>query len=147
MISAAELSNIKAVAVWASVSHYDRGGYPLDVWESQGVIHIPNSRTNQQMPMKWRFVEVLKANLGRLNILDAAKRLSIPGLAVHGTADPTVPYQEAVELADQNENLQLLTMQDGDHVLGGSHPFSGSELPEDTMVSVKATIDLFRSNL
>lgn len=147
MIAAAELPQVKAVSVFASVNHYDRGGFPLDVWESQGQILIPNARTGQDMPMKWRFVQVLKANLDRLNILAAASRLTIPGLVVHGTADPTVPYKEAIELSDQNDRLELLTLENGDHVFGGSHPFSSDKLPTHTDLAVTATINRFNAAL
>lgn len=145
VITAAESSKVKGVSVVGSVNHYGRGGFPVDVWEKTGVIHIPNARTGQEMPMKWQFVEVLKANMDRLNILEAAGRLSVPGLVIHGTADPTVPYQEALEIVEKNERLTLVKIENGDHVLGGSHPFNKEELPKDTLTAVDATVKLFAS--
>ena len=144
LISTAEDDRIKGLATWASVNHYDRGGYPLDVWEKEGRILIPNARTGQQMPMNWQFVEVLKANIDRLNIKAKSEAIKVPTIVVHGTEDPTVPYQEAEELALVNSLFELFTIDQGDHSFGGKHPLEGDSLSEHMELVVDATVRHFK---
>lgn len=144
LISAAEDHRVKGLATWASVNHYDRGGYPLDIWEREGKILIPNARTGQQMPMNWQFVEVLKENMDRLNIKAKSETIKVPTLVVHGTEDPTVPYQEAEDLVLVNSRFKLITIEQGDHSFGGKHPMEGVSLSEHMELVVDATISHFK---
>ena len=143
LISAAEDTRIKGLATWASVNHYDRGGFPLDVWERDGRILIPNARTGQQMPMNWQFVQVLKANIDRLNIMEQSAKINVPTIVVHGTEDPTVPYQEAQDLVLVNSMFKLITVHQGDHSFGGKHPMEGVSLSEHMELVVDATLRHF----
>ena len=144
LISAAEDDRIKGLATWAAVNHYDRDGFPLDVWEKHGKILIPNARTGQDMPMNWQFVEVMKANMDRLSIKNQSEKVNVPTLVVHGTKDPTVPYSEAQEMAKWNNRFELLTISDADHSFGGKHPQEGVSLSEQMEVVVDATIRHFK---
>ncbi|MFT4680201.1 MAG: pimeloyl-ACP methyl ester carboxylesterase [Granulosicoccus sp.] len=147
LISGAEDSRIKGLATWASVNQYDRKGYPLDLWQEKGKIYIPNSRTGQQLPMNWQFVESLQANIGRLNIRTQCAKIVVPTLIIHGTKDPTVPYSEARELVDWNEKFELYTIPDADHSFGGRHPMIGASLSNHMMMVMQRTIEHFESIL
>lgn len=144
LISSAEDNRIKGLATWAAVNHYDREGFPLDVWEKQGKILIPNARTGQEMPMNWQFVEVMKANMDRLSIKSQSEKVNVPTLVVHGTKDPTVPYSEAKEMTEWNDSFELFTIDDADHSFGGKHPQNGESLSEHMEVAVDATIRHFK---
>lgn len=144
LISAAEDDRLKGLATWAAVNHYDREGFPLDVWEKQGKILIPNARTGQDMPMNWQFVEVMKANMDRLSIRSQSGKVNVPTLIVHGTDDPTVPYSEGLDMASWSDHFELLTVNDADHSFGGKHPLEGDSLSEQMETVVDATIRHFK---
>ncbi|MBI1971174.1 alpha/beta fold hydrolase [Candidatus Woesearchaeota archaeon] len=50
------------------------------------------------------------------NMYAAAEKISCPGLVVHGTADPTVPFQQSVELVKHNKRLALHPVTGADHL-------------------------------
>lgn len=143
LITAAEDDRIKGLATWAAVNHYDREGFPLDVWEKHGKILIPNARTGQEMPMNWQFVQVMKANMDRLNIRLQSENVNVPTLVVHGTKDPTVPFSEAKEMTEWNDSFELLTVDEADHSFGGKHPLEGASLSEHMELVVDATVRHF----
>jgi dienelactone hydrolase len=144
LISTAEDNRIKGLATWAGVNHYDRSGFPLDLWEQKGKIFIPNARTGQEMPMNWQFVEVLQANMVRLNIKAQSEKVNVPALVVHGTNDPTVPYSEAQEMTIWNDKFDLMTVDGADHSFGGKHPLALDALTEHMEMVVEATIRHFK---
>ncbi len=146
IIKAAEDPRITSVAGWASVASLSRywDNAPLrERWKKEGVIHILNGRTKQNMPLYYQFCEVGIANAERLNVIQAASKLQKPFLIVHGTADPAVPYTAAQTLKDKNSQATLLTIEEGDHVFGGKHPWQEDSLPTDAQKVVQATIDFF----
>ncbi|MFT4525089.1 MAG: pimeloyl-ACP methyl ester carboxylesterase [Bacteroidia bacterium] len=145
LISSAEDDRIKGLSTWAAVNHYDREGFPLDVWEKHGKILIPNARTGQEMPMNWQFVEVMKANMNRLSIKLQSEKVNVPTLVIHGTEDPTVPYSEGKEMAGWNDSFELFTVDQADHSFGGKHPLVEETLSKHMQVVVDATIRHFKS--
>ena len=48
----------------------------FDEWKKTGIAYIPNSRTNQQMPLYFQFYEDFDRNRERLLIKKAAKKLN-----------------------------------------------------------------------
>lgn len=147
LISAAEDDRIKALATWASVDHFDRGGYPLERWKKNGSILIPNARTGQRMPMNWQFVETLLENADRLSIEKASVKINVPTLIAHGTDDPTVPITEAENLITCNSYFKLLKIEGADHTFGGRHPLEEPTLSEHMELVVDATINHFKAVL
>ena len=56
----------------------------------------------------------------------AARRLAVPWLLVHGTADPTVAFDEANDLlAAAAGPARLLPLDGAGHTFGAVHPFAG----------------------
>lgn len=128
MLAAAYYKEITKVVTWAAVcSFHDRLPNDLNQWKEDGVIYMENTRTKQQMPMYYSFVEDLLLNKSMLSIECAVKKLRQPQLIIHGTNDATVPLNEAEKLSEWNPTAQLKVIEDGDHTFGIKHPFKKSD--------------------
>ena len=103
----------------------------LERWKRNGVSHVMNKRTGQQMPHFYQMHEDYMANIHIFDIPLMAKKLSIPWLIVHGTSDEAVGFSEAEELRDFNPKAAFEVMEGVNHVFGAKHPWTENELPED----------------
>jgi len=103
----------------------------LERWKRNGVSHVMNKRTGQQMPHFYQMHEDYMENLHIFDIPMMAKKLSIPWLIVHGTSDEAVGFSEAEELRDFNSKAEFEVMEGVNHVFGAKHPWTENELPED----------------
>jgi uncharacterized protein len=148
LLKATEEGRVKAVATWASVSQSKTpwGSWPeerMQKWQESGVDYYTNSRTKQQMPLYYQLFEDYTANRERLDILAAVKRLEIPLLICHGTADEAVPVANAYKIREAAKHAELFTV-DSDHVFGRRHPWSGNSLPQPMQGVVDKTIAFFK---
>jgi dienelactone hydrolase len=141
---AAENKLVKGLVTWASVGDMKRTNTDLEEWKKNGVVYIPNARTNQEMPLYYQFVEDALDQEQRYNLESSCDKIEIPSLFIHGTNDKTVDSSDAGNLADWCASGEKLMIEDGDHVFGGRHPFKESELPEHTKQALSATIDHFK---
>ena len=148
LLKAREDSRIKKVCTWAGVSEISKywTAEQLEQIKRDGVIYLPNKRTNQMMPIRWQMYEDYYANKDRLFIPDAVKELQIPLLIVHGTKDETVPVANAMEMHTWNKTNRLFLVEGGNHNFGGKHPWEEAGLSEDLGDVVKETVDFFREN-
>lgn len=146
ILKANEDTRVKKICTWASVNEF--GKYwkkdEMEKIKREGVIFVGNARTKQQMPLYWQLYENYFNNLDRLHIPTALKKIDIPFLIVHGTSDETVPYQSALEMHQWNKKTQLLLIEHANHNFGGKHPYIASELTEDLLDAINATIDFFK---
>ena len=132
LIKANEDSRIKKVITWASVADFESRmkveGF--EEWKKNGVTYIPNSRTNQNMPLYFQFYENLDENRERFLIKKAAKNLSKPLLIIHGTNDETVPLNEANALHQWANDSRLHIIENADHTFNTIHPYTEQDLNE-----------------
>lgn len=140
IIKASEDERVKGLVTWNSIGDTKRTQADFDVWMRDGVIYIPNARTNQQMPMYYQFVEDFFAQQERYDLEQSCANINVPSLFIHGTNDLTVPFEYAQKLNNWTPNSDLLAIENGDHTFGGKHPFTEDELPADTQIAVAATI-------
>lgn len=142
ILKAYEDKRVKKLVTWASVQVHDRNWSAdlLATWKEQGVVHIMNGRTKQQMPLYWQLAANFYDNTARLDIPTAVKNLQIPYLIVHGTADPAVNFSAATSLHAWNPATKLLPIENGSHVFGGSHPWKENHLPDDMKTVVEESI-------
>jgi uncharacterized protein len=147
LLGAAERTEVKALATWAAVSHFDRihDEATLAEWRRAGVYEVLNSRTGQLLPMGVAFLDDVLANLSRLDLLAAARRVAVPWLVVHGTADETVPFAEAEELVEAGGKRCLAPIEGGGHTFGAVHPFAGPT--PYLLVALEATLAHLRAAL
>lgn len=141
---AAENELVKGLVTWGSIGDMGRTAADLEQWKRDGVVYVPNARTNQQMPMYYQFVEDFLDQKDRYDLQKSCSKINVPALFIHGTDDQTVPFAYSKNLNEWSQNSELLLIEDGDHTFGGKHPFTENELPEHTKAAVKATIEFLK---
>lgn len=143
IIKASEDARIKKIVTWASVADFESRlkveGF--EAWKNTGVAYIPNSRTNQQMPLFFQFYEDFDKNRERLLIKKAAKKLNIPFLIIHGTHDDTVSINEAHALHQWASGSRLHLMENADHTFNATHPYTAQELNEHILKKLKVSLE------
>ena len=146
LLKAAEDPRVRALATWAGIADIDQR-WPqavLDEWQRTGVLHVPNARTGQQLPLHFQIVEDYVANRPRLDIPHNVRRkLRQPLLLVHGDQDETVPLAAAHALHRLKPDAELLVVPDATHMFGGAHPWPQNTLPEPTHYIAERTADFF----
>ena len=145
LLKAAEDARVRALATWAGIADVDQR-WPqsvLDEWQRSGVLHVPNSRTGQDLPLHFQIVENYQANRDRLDIALNVRRLRQPLLLVHGNQDETVPLTAVHALHQLKPDAELLIVPDATHMFGGAHPWPGATLPGPALFVAQRTADFF----
>ncbi|TYZ07658.1 dienelactone hydrolase family protein [Hymenobacter lutimineralis] len=148
LLKAAEDARVHAVVTWAAINDVNPG-WPetlLQQWQQQGVFHVENARTGQQLPLYFQIVEDYHQNRLRLDIRHNVRRKlgGRPLLVVHGDEDETVPVRRAHELKEWYPAAELALLPGVTHNFGGAHPWNVAELPEAARQAAKATLDFLR---
>jgi pimeloyl-ACP methyl ester carboxylesterase len=115
----------------------------MDQWEVDGVLHIYNGRTEQQMPLYHQIVEDYHTNESQLNVKDAIERLNKPYIAIHGTSDETLPISMLHEIKIWNDTVEIVEIDGANHTFGSTHPYMQNELPKDMKIAVDHIIAYF----
>ena len=147
ILKANEDRRVKGIATWAAVNNLEgwQTEEELAYWKKAGVIYVPNSRTNQNMPLKYQLYEDYITHRERLYVPAAIKNLRIPFLAIHGTADETVPVESARQMKEWNPGIKLFLVSGADHSFGATHPYEGQSLPPHTQMIADKTIAFFKN--
>lgn len=148
LIKAKEDSRVDSVVCLASVSNFEsrffEGTPEFETWKNNGIIHIENTRTEQQLPHYFQFYEDFDTNRERFSIKQTVENLKKPLLIVQGDADPAVKIEEAEALHSWKPDSILEIIPGADHVFGASHPWKENELPKDLKIAVEKTIDFLK---
>ena len=147
-LKAAENNKVSKVISWAGVSDYG-ARFPKDekilqYWEKEGVSYIENARTKQQMPHYFQFYTNFKENEERLTIKNAVTELTIPHLIIQGENDEVVKPNEAENLHRWNPKSELIIVEEMNHPLGCTQPWTGTEMPVHLAEVVKHSIDFIK---
>jgi dienelactone hydrolase len=147
LFAASEGSNVSALVTWAAISYPNRWS-PEDVvtWRKQGYADISNSRTGQVMRLGTALLDDVELHgKNKLNIEGAAKKLKVPWLIIHGTADETVPSTEAEHLHSVSRGISTLRLiEDAGHAFSAQHPLN--EVPPVLEKVVNETVKFFVRN-
>lgn len=145
-LKAGEDTRVKKIATWAAVNEFGKfwKDDQMDQIRQDGVLYVTNGRTKQQLPVYWQMYENYFNNRERLYIPDVVRRLSIPMLIVHGTADEAVPVSSATEMKEWQPDAELIIMEGSNHVFGGKHPWESETLPTDLHTVIHRTIEFFK---
>jgi len=133
ILTAFQDNRVKRLVTLASICDLEKRqltGESLEKWKKTGVRFVENARTKQQMPHFYQIYEDYVINKENLNILKAAKSLTLPWLIVHGEADKAVLFSEAEELALAQPLAKLINILNTNHVFGAKHPWKSSRMPE-----------------
>ena len=149
ILTANQKPEVTAVAVWSSVSTFDRyTRRQKDVWRQKGVFEVINSRTKQVMKLNVSLLDDLEENKNdKLNIENAVRELKKPLLLVHGEQDLAVPVKEAenlYSLADKELSELYLVPATG-HTFDIKHPFEGTNDKFESIL--EKTHQFFNQNL
>ncbi len=147
-LKAAENNKISKVISWAGVSDFG-ARFPKDekilqYWEKEGVSYIENARTKQQMPHYFQFYTNFKENEERLTIKNAVTNLTIPHLIIQGALDEVVKPNEAESLHRWNPKSELIVVEEMNHSLGCTQPWTAAEMPVHLAEVVKHSIGFIK---
>ncbi len=149
VLTASQRDDISAVAVWASVSDYDRfTERQKNEWKRKGYIDVMNSRTHQLMRQNYSFLEDIEKNKeNKLNIEKAAGKLKCPFLILHGEQDLTIRLKEADRIFgwSNKETTELVKIPSTGHTFNAKHPFEGSNPKLD--MAIGKSLEFFNKNL
>lgn len=148
ILKAAEDKRVKKIITWASVSKFGQflPYNEIDEWKNKGVVFTYNSRTKQNMPLYYQLYEDLEQNKERLDIPNLTPSIECPFLIVHGDNDNTVPLDMANELLQWSKNGSLTIIRNGDHTLGGKHPWVETFLPTYTAGAIAASVAFLKKD-
>ena len=117
-LKAAEDPRVKKVISLAAVCDFaSRSSTNSDVaaWKKTGVKYVLNGRTKQQMPHFYQFHEDFIQNEERLNIENAAKKITIPHLIIHDKDDVEVGVYCAENIHKHSKNSILFLTEELGH--------------------------------
>jgi uncharacterized protein len=130
VLQTARDARIRALVTWSAISTVERWSpEELSQWRASGVKEIVNTRTGQRLPLYLDVLDEVQSHAqGRLDILEAAGRVTVPWLIVHGASDESVSILEAEALrgASPLETTRLFVVQGAGHTFGAVHPWQGS---------------------
>ncbi len=139
---------VKAVITLAAVADYgERFPNDLESWKKDGVFCIKNGRTNQDMPLYFQFYEDWLKNQNDLEILKAARGITVPHIILHGSADSTVTVENAARLHEANPASELRIITGADHVFGSSHPWNENYLPAHLNQVVQCSVNWLQDSV
>ncbi len=146
----AEDERIKKLVTWAAISECKTpwGNWSQDKmaeWKERGVQYYANSRTKQELPLYYQLYKNYVENKERLDIKRAMQTVTVPVLICHGTSDPAVPLQSALNLKSWQAEARLFTL-DTDHVFGRRHPNTEAGLPEAMQLVIDASIAFLQNS-
>lgn len=148
ILKACEDTRIKRLVTWAAVPDLERFWTDefLAEWKVKGVQYIQNARTKQQMPLNYQMVEDFERTPERFRIGSQLTKLDIPFMAIHGTADETVPVESLLMLRSFYPAVRILKIEGAGHTFGGKHPWTEPELPAHTQELVTQMIKFLKAN-
>lgn len=126
---AAESPHVSALVTWSAIGSVHR--WPEDTlaeWRRSGKLDVVNARTGDVLPLYTDVLDDIKKNaVQRLDLIAAARKLTVPWLMLHGDADETVPLAEAHRLCEAASSTvtTLKIMPGATHTLGARHPWAG----------------------
>ena len=147
LFAAAEGADVNSLVTWAAISYPNRWS-PEDVivWRRRGHTEITNSRTGQVMRLDTALLDDVELHgKTKLNIEAAARKIRVPWLILHGTADDTVPSSEAEHLHSLSPGVSTLRLIEGaNHGFDAKHPLD--EIPPVLEKAVLETVKFFARN-
>lgn len=129
VLAAAGDERVHALVTWAAVADLPSRWSPEQIaaWQRGERIEIANARTGQGMPIAPEYWADLATNRAELDVLGAARRLTIPWMIIHGEDDTSVAPTDAQQLFDAaGDETELVLLEQTDHTFGATHPFTGA---------------------
>jgi len=147
ILHADQRPDIGSLVTWSSVDTFlgRFGEEQIREWKDRGYVEVINSRTGQPMRLNRVLYDDARKNRDRLDIIAAARRLTVPWMILHAEDDASVAMAAARRLADAQPDATLLTVTGG-HTFGGKHPHDG-DVPASLREVWNATLSHFNQTL
>jgi len=149
ILQAARDPRISALVTWGAVADFRRySPADLERWRSEGQLRVVNSRTGQVLRIGTDALDDLEARGGsELDVMRGAERVTAPWLVVHGSADESVPVEDAARLAGAAAPgvVKELVIERAGHTFGARHPWAGTTPELDEVL--RATVGHFAATL
>ncbi len=119
MVAASKSSDVSLLVLKSPVSDYRKlqvlrmGKEGIEKWKAKGFVEVYGRKLN------YSFFEDIKNNDG----YEAAKKISIPTLIVHGDADDVVPVEQSIKTSKLIKNCKLAIIKGADHNFGDEKNF------------------------
>ncbi len=127
LLHAAADPQVHALVTWAAIGRIDRWDEETRRrWRAEGNLEVVNARTGQRIPVGTALLDEAESQDPHLDIEGAARRLEIPWLIIHGTADESVPVIEGERLARAAgaDLATWLPIDGAGHTFGAAHPWT-----------------------
>ncbi|MGE0191791.1 MAG: alpha/beta hydrolase family protein [Planctomycetota bacterium] len=122
LVFAAREPRVRAVVTWAAVAAFPGPTPEQDAaLRRNGYVIVPNARTGQAMPVGRPAFEAAE----RPDVLGEAVARPVPTLAVHGTADESVPVASLERIQSALPHVDGRRIDGAGHTFGAMHPFPG----------------------
>ncbi len=131
VILAGHHPRVKSVITWAGIDSIPARfpeGEELEKWRKEGVRHVKNGRTGQEMPHRYSMYEDWEQHREALSIEKKAQQLDKPTLHLHGDVDEAVSITASENLSRWTEG-KMIVIRDANHTFGSKHPFKEDHLP------------------
>lgn len=147
VLQAARDERVRALVTWAATGRFGRLWRPEQVpaWRKSGTLDVVNQRTGDVLPLYTDILDDLERNATTLDVARAAANVRVPWLIAHGTADESVPVDDARSLLAANDRAELLLLTGAGHTFGVAHPWRGSSPSFDQLA--EATVGWFTRHL
>lgn len=146
ILKAAEDSRIRNLVTWSAIADFSSLWKPEqeEEWKKTGKIFVENARTKEKMPLNVGLLEDYQTHQAEYHILDAAKKIKIPWLILHGDEDVNVPFNVAQQLAQAQPDAKLQKIAGANHVYGASHPYKEPTLPPQLKEVCEKTLEFLK---
>lgn len=144
ILGACEIPNVTGVITWSSIAELRRwDDATIARWRRDGFLEVENARTKQKMRMSTRMLDDLDAHRDRLDLKRALGELRLPLLVLHGTADESVPVEEATVIHEEAHNAAKVVIESATHTFGAIHPLV--HVPRDLRLAMAITRQFIHS--
>jgi pimeloyl-ACP methyl ester carboxylesterase len=90
---------VDGLVTWSAIATFDRWtDHQKRIWRETGYHTLSRNSEHSPLRLGINILRDLELHTNELNILSAAGHITVPWLIVHGKADVTVPYGEALAL-------------------------------------------------
>jgi len=133
---------IANLVTWSAISDFSSlwKKQQEEEWLKSGKIYVENARTKEKMPLDKSLLEDFRKHQEEYSILNAAEKIGVPWLILHGDNDVNVDFSMAQTLAQKQLNAQISKIEGANHVYGASHPYTADQLPDQLQQVVVKTL-------
>ncbi|ALL04770.1 hydrolase [Pedobacter sp. PACM 27299] len=146
ILQAAKDPRITKLITWAAIADFSSLWKPEQEkeWVKTGKIYVENARTKEKMPLNSTLLQDFNSNKESFNIIQAAARVKIPWLILHGDEDVNVKFSVAQELAQKQLKAEIQKIEGANHVFGASHPYQETELPKHLQEACDKSLEFLK---